>query len=175
MFLDLEGSRNSTLIKHYIETSVSCSKAREQNSRTTIKTYKNQHFEKKIAGISVSLLTSFFPCEISSFIWINLHELIHIPCCLIKTNEGIKEILHVFRSSPPEVFLEKGVLKICSKFTGEHLCRSAKIYCIFSEHLFVRTSLEGCLCVFSFAKNRVEEIKEMAPIKQLKNTWRKCY
>ena len=29
-----------------------------------------------------------------------------------------------FRSSYPEVFLGKGVLKICSKFTGEHPCRS---------------------------------------------------
>ena len=29
-----------------------------------------------------------------------------------------------FRSSPPEMFLGKGVLKICSKFTGEHPCRS---------------------------------------------------
>ena len=28
------------------------------------------------------------------------------------------------RSSRPEVFLEKDVLKICSKFTGEHPCRS---------------------------------------------------
>ena len=28
------------------------------------------------------------------------------------------------RSSYPEVFLVKGVLKICSKFTGEHSCRS---------------------------------------------------
>ena len=28
------------------------------------------------------------------------------------------------RSSHPEVFLEKGVLKIYSKFTGEHPCRS---------------------------------------------------
>ena len=27
-------------------------------------------------------------------------------------------------SSHPEAFLEKGVLKICSKFTGEHQCRS---------------------------------------------------
>ena len=27
-------------------------------------------------------------------------------------------------SSHPEVFLEKEVLKICRKFTGEHLCRS---------------------------------------------------
>ena len=29
------------------------------------------------------------------------------------------------RSSSPEVFLEKGVLKIYCKFTGEHLCRDA--------------------------------------------------
>ena len=30
------------------------------------------------------------------------------------------------RSSRAEVFLGKGVLKICSKFTREHPCRSAK-------------------------------------------------
>ena len=29
------------------------------------------------------------------------------------------------RSNHPDVFLEKGVLRICSKFTGEHPCRSA--------------------------------------------------
>ena len=29
------------------------------------------------------------------------------------------------RSSRPEVFLRKGVLKLCSKFTGERPCRSA--------------------------------------------------
>ena len=29
-----------------------------------------------------------------------------------------------YRSSHPEVFLGKGVLKICSKFTEEHLCQS---------------------------------------------------
>ena len=28
------------------------------------------------------------------------------------------------RTSHPEVFLEKGVLKICSKYTGEYPCRS---------------------------------------------------
>ena len=32
--------------------------------------------------------------------------------------------LEIDRSSHPEVFLRKGVLKICSKFTGEHPCRS---------------------------------------------------
>ena len=33
--------------------------------------------------------------------------------------------LEVDRSSPSEVFLREGVKKICSKFTGEHPCRSA--------------------------------------------------
>ena len=33
--------------------------------------------------------------------------------------------VRLYRSSRPEVFLEKGVPKICSKFTGEHPCRSA--------------------------------------------------
>ena len=36
----------------------------------------------------------------------------------------------LFRSSRPEVFLGKGVLKICSKFTGEH---SAEVLCNFIE------------------------------------------
>ena len=40
------------------------------------------------------------------------------------------------RSSPPEVFLDKGVPKKCSKFTGEHPCRSEisiKLLCNFIE------------------------------------------
>ena len=32
--------------------------------------------------------------------------------------------LEMLRSNHPELFLEKGVLKICSKFTGEHPCWS---------------------------------------------------
>ena len=40
------------------------------------------------------------------------------------------------RKSNPDVFLQKGVLKICSKFTGEHPCRSmisTKLLCNFIE------------------------------------------
>ena len=40
------------------------------------------------------------------------------------------------RSSPPEVLLEKSVLKVCSKFTEEHPCRSViliKLLCHFIE------------------------------------------
>ena len=41
-----------------------------------------------------------------------------------------------FRSSPAEVFIGKGVLKICSKFTGKHPCWnvvSVKSLCSFIE------------------------------------------
>ena len=47
------------------------------------------------------------------------------------------------RSSPLEVFLGKGVLKICIKFTGENLCQSVILinqtsawvfFCTFSAH-----------------------------------------
>ena len=31
---------------------------------------------------------------------------------------------NIYGNSPPEVFLEKGVLKICSKLTGEYSCQS---------------------------------------------------
>ena len=67
-------------------------------------------------------------------------------------------------SSHPEVFLRKRVLKICSKFAGEHPCRSAislKLHCNFIEIAlrhgcstvnflcifrtpFLRTNLGGC-------------------------------
>ena len=62
------------------------------------------------------------------------------------------------RSIHPEVFLVKGVLKTCSRFTGERPCQSAilkshfdmgvlqYISCIFSEHLVIRTPLGGCFC-----------------------------
>ena len=60
-----------------------------------------------------------------------------------------------YRSSRPEVFLRKDVLKMCSNVTGEHSCRSMIkshfgmgvllwICCIFSEPFFLRTPLHGC-------------------------------
>ena len=42
----------------------------------------------------------------------------------------------MYRSSYPEVLVRKVILKICSKFTGEHPCRSAisiKLLCNFIE------------------------------------------
>ena len=74
----------------------------------------------------------------------------------------------LFRSSHPKVFLVKGLLKNCSKFTGEHPCRSVIsiklqsnfieialrhgcflfICCTIAEHLFLGTPLVGCFCLF---------------------------
>ena len=71
-----------------------------------------------------------------------LNEKLHFSCCDRKmlnilfywwgkkephiTNYSINFEFWIFlRSSQPKVFLEKGVLKICSKVTGEHLWRSA--------------------------------------------------
>ena len=42
----------------------------------------------------------------------------------------------LYRSSSPEVFLRKGVLKICSKYTG--------------EHLFLMTPPGGCFWLYVF-------------------------
>ena len=45
---------------------------------------------------------------------------------LLRRNPGgiLVVVQAVVRSSHPKMFLGKGVLKICSKFTGDHPCRS---------------------------------------------------
>ena len=82
----------------------------------------------------------------------------------ILSSYNVLQVDELRRSSLPEVFLRKGALKICSKFTGEHPCRSVtsikllfnllkshvdmgvflQICCIFSEHLFLKRPLDGC-------------------------------
>ena len=52
-------------------------------------------------------------------------------------------MIYIARNSPSDVFLRKDVLKICSKCTGEHPCRSAisiKSLCNFTQI----TLLQGC-------------------------------
>ena len=67
-----------------------------------------------------------------------------------------------FRSSGPELFLGKGVVKICGKFTGEHPCRSViskKSLCNFIEIILRRgCSLVNLLQTFRtpLPKNRSE-------------------
>ena len=52
----------------------------------------------------------------------------------------------ISRSSHPEVFLRKGVLKICSKFTGEHPYRS--VISVNLQSNFIEITLRhGCSAV----------------------------
>ena len=58
-----------------------------------------------------------------------------VTICFITITNVSVNIKHP-RGSRPEVFLIKGALKICSKFTGESPCRSVisiKLLCIFIE------------------------------------------
>ena len=66
----------------------------------------------------------------SSFYWIK-----HLP----KSLTDQSKLSAKSRSSHPEMFLGKSVLKICSKFTGENPCRSVvsiKLLCNFIETTF---------------------------------------
>ena len=69
------------------------------------------------------------------FLWNRLSGVLKNP----KTTSLFKKI----RSSRPEVFLRKGVLKICSKFTGEYPCWS--VISIILQNNFIEIALcHGC-------------------------------
>ena len=68
---------------------------------------------------------------IKSSVWfydLTLHFLMYVLPEIVRiisnNNQNSYSCSYWCRSSHPEVFLVKGVLKICGKFTGEHLCRS---------------------------------------------------
>ena len=63
------------------------------------------------------------------------------------------------RSSHPDEFLIKGVLKICSKFTGEHPYRSAKLQSNFIEITFQH----GCSPVNLLHIFRIPFLKNTLP------------
>ena len=54
------------------------------------------------------------------------------------TLESQRVVINYFRSNRPEVFLGKGFLKPCSKFTAEHPCRK----CDFSKVVMQRVAYE---------------------------------
>ena len=70
------------------------------------------------------------------------------------------EIFHKVRSSPPEMFLEKAVLKICIKVTGEHPSRSVtsiKFSCKCAA-FFQNTFCEEYLWVAASVKCQIKPI-----------------
>ena len=74
---------------------------------------------------------------------------------------NLRNLKIVLPEAALELILGKGVLQICSKYTGEHQCRSViptllkshfsmgvllQICSIFSQHLLLRTPMEGYFC-----------------------------
>ena len=74
----------------------------------------NVFYRTPLVTASVGSCSSTHKCEVWKGIFLSIDHWI-VP------NVSSK----IFRSSRPDVFLRKGVLKICIKFTGEHPCRSA--------------------------------------------------
>ena len=117
---------------------------------------------------------------------------------MIRMQIGVNSQLYLgtifYKSIPPEVFIEKGILKICRKFTGEHLRQSviSKLESIFigitlrhgctpinllhiSDHLFTEhrrtTAFNFNNCTFkpllktsSLAKNSSFRRREISPV-----------
>ena len=104
----------------------------------------HKDYRKVVANLGISFLRSFFSLFCFSF---------------FKSYPVLKLLSCQYRSSHLEVFLIKGVLKICSKFTGEHTCRSVisvKLLCNFIEiALRHECSAVNWLHIFrtAFAKN----------------------
>ena len=58
----------------------------------------------------------------------------------------LHDSLTFYRSSPPEMLLENGILEIYSKFTGEHPCRN--VFSIKLQSSFFEIKLrQGCFPV----------------------------
>ena len=94
--------------------------------------------------------------ELINSFYINIAENLGKPLRLLRT---VTTKLTIDRSSHQKVLLGKGVLKICSKFTGEHPCQS--VISIKLQANFIEIALQhGCspvnlLHIFttSFLKN----------------------
>ena len=96
--------------------------------------WKTKSFLKKLEYCflveSTKIKNGSFPCKAA------------LPKANFKTNRMVstrltcrKKRSFTSSASHPEVFLRKGVLKICCRFTGEHPCRSAISIKLLWEHL----------------------------------------
>ena len=81
---------------------------------------------KKLLQVILGSKNSYLCCNFdNSKIFVTTHW--HKVCYLLGTNfqRTLSKKLFFFKSSQPDVFLGKCILKICSKLTGEHPCQTA--------------------------------------------------
>ena len=102
-----------------------------------------RHFENIFGSFTCYLLSHAITCyvlsEFRNSSLISIYIIIQLSLLLSFS----KYIPLRHRSSRPEVFLRKGVLKICSKFKGEHPCQSA-ISTKFLRNFIEITLRHGC-------------------------------
>ena len=107
----------------------------------------------------VTIFNSWKPLNIiTTSSTLDVAVVLYPPLIWIKTWLVVKHLTNgCYRSSHSEVFRGKGVLTICSKFTGEHPCRSViywnhtlewvfscKFAAYFQNIFFLGTPLGGC-------------------------------
>ena len=121
--------------------------------------------DHKFKSNSQDTLNAF--CTYGCFNENTCHFLLHCPNFLVERNALLNKITTIdtnIRSGHPEVFLEEVVLKMCSKFTGEHPCWSVisiKLLCNFFEIALRRGCSPINLLLFfrtPFPKNTSEEL-----------------
>ena len=91
-------------------------------------------------------------------------------------NKQITDIQKIYRGSPPEAFLGKGVLKICSKFTGEHPHRSAILVKLQSSFIEIPLrygcSLVNLLHILRTSSSKKTSGRLLLNIELFKRFWR---
>ena len=95
------------------------------NAGVAMKYINQQPFPQKFIRKLRYYRSGFSVCQVVFLKLVTFHEIIlehllqiyHLP-----NSVSLSHCIRTYRSSHPEVFLGKGVLKICGKFTGEHPC-----------------------------------------------------
>ena len=99
-----------------------------RSSHPQVFLWEGEHLCQSVISIKLqgTLLKSHFGMGVScKFLYIFRTPFLKNTSGWLLLNVFVKNSIRYFRSSRPEVFLGKSALKICSKFTGEHPCRSA--------------------------------------------------
>ena len=99
---------------------------------------KVYHAKKMSIPLQISLINvnkSTFSADLFTNTKEILNGKLHF-CAVLRANK-IRLFISVQRSSPPDLFLGKSFLKICSNFTEEDACRSA----ILKSHFSMRAAL----------------------------------
>ena len=101
--------------------------------------FTKQILKKDCAKSNEFLIAMIMMSYYNIITWLYHHVVMNASrMCQAICRISFKSIL-LTRSSLPEVFLGKGVLKICSKFKGQHPCRSVistKLLCNLSAWVF---------------------------------------